>query len=225
MNRHRAATAGLALALPLALLLGAGCSDDGDAGDDTTTTTEAGGGTTTTDDGTTTLPGETTTTAAPPVTGPADLQALLVDVAEVGEGFALDSTLGNGAFSGELCEDITLEETWAEQASQALTRGEGSERELVTQAVLDFPDEGSAEDFVQAVVDGNDTCLPDGEIQDVEAGDEALLIDIPSGETSTSASVVRVGATVSVMTSLYPTATGNPVTPELLAAAGTALAG
>lgn len=72
------------------------------------------------------------------------------------------------------------------------------------------------------LVEGNETCLS-GEVQDVDAGDEAVLIDIPSGSTGSSVAVVRRGARVAAFSALYPTESGSPLTPELLAAAGEAL--
>lgn len=229
----RPRTAGLALALALVLPLAASCSDGDDDGAapasssaTTTSSTEGGGGASTTEEATSTLPDETTTTAAPPVAGSVELQTLLIDPARFGDGFGLDPTLGNGTFSGELCEEVTLEQTWVDQASQALSAGQGDERRLVTQAVLELPDEGAAEAFVQAVVTGNETCLPDaGEVTDVVVGDGGVVIDIPSGDTSTSVAVIRSGTRVVVFDALYPTAAGSPLTSELLDAAGTALAG
>lgn len=230
MIRQRAA----GLTLVLALAVGAGgiaCSDDGEgdgAGSTTTTTTTSGadgGATTTGEDAVTTLPDETTTTAAPSVAGPEDLQSLLVDPARIGDGFALDASLGDGTFSGELCEDVTLDRTWDDQASQALTRGDGDDRQLVTQAVLAFADEATASAFVQALVEGTRTCLAEGEVDDVDAGDEATIIEIVSGGTTTSLAIVRAGAQVSVFDALRPTAVDRYLTQDLLVAAGAKLAG
>lgn len=228
MSRSRAASLVLVLSLVVA---GAACGGDdgGQAGTTTTSTTTAGGRgdgpVTSEDEGTTTLPEETTTTAASPVAGPDDLRAGLVDPARVGGGFALDHTQGTGAFSGELCEDVTLEATWDDQASHALALGAGDDHQLVTQAVLAFADEATAEAFAAAAGEGHRTCLSEGVSQDVDAGDEAVLIEVDSGETSSSLAVVRVGARASVFTALYPTAAGDPVTAGLLVTAAAALAG
>lgn len=219
MSLRRVASAGLALALVLGA---AACSDDDDPA--TTSTTAPRDGETSSTSAAVTAPGETTTTAAPPVAGPEDLQALLLPPEQVGDGFALDPALGTGAFSGELCEDVTMDPTWDEQASQALTRAAAGDQELVTQAVLSFPDAAAAEAFVAALADALETCQPDGEQQAVDAGDEALLVETASGETSSSAGAVRVGAVVSTFTVVHPTAAGDPLTPDLLAAAGALLA-
>lgn len=220
--RRSLVAAGLVAALALAL---GGCSDDDEPAPSTTTDSsmaaEPSAPTSGSGSSTTTAPdGSSTTTTAPAESGPAELRSALVAPATLGEGYAPDATVGTGAFSGELCEDVTLEATWDDQASQALSRGQGTEQEVVTQSVLAFADADAAEDFVAALVDGTEQCLGAAEGGPVEAGEEAELRQVASDPFTTSLGVVRVGATVSAFSGLRPSAADASVTAELLVAAG-----
>lgn len=232
----RPARLAVAVVAALALALGA-CGGDDDATPATsTTTTEAGdGATTTTADGTGTdgpdteppdgEPEQTTTTAAPPVAGPDELRALLLDPEAIAEGLRLDHTFGDGTFSPDLCEDVILDATWDDQASQALSTGTGPEDTAVNQAVLAFADAATAEAFVASLLDGYQACLAQGDLAEVDAGDEAARHVVETeGITTTTDAAVRVGARVAVLRAVHPTGE-EPVDDAVLAAAGDRLAG
>ncbi|QYG92039.1 hypothetical protein HC251_06035 [Iamia sp. SCSIO 61187] len=238
------------VALLLAALLLAGlaaCGDD-DAGDDETTTTQADGedtdadGSTTTDaddeDGSTTEAptddDETTTTEAgatttspnlPPNDSP--LQDLLLDPGAVGEGYAPDDTLGDGSFDTDLCEEVTLEQTWDDQAAQALLRGTGDDAVIFQQSVLRFADAGAAEAFAAEVVDALTACQPDTEVEPVDGTDgQATLARAGAGEAGTATgAVVQVGDLVTWMFGLTGPGVEPPVDEALITAASALLAG
>ncbi|WCO68344.1 sensor domain-containing protein [Iamia majanohamensis] len=232
MHRPRIAACAVAAALVLAL---AACGGDDDSGTTTTSTSTLPDAPSTagTDDGATTTAGDDdggpTTTAAPttsPNLPPSDspLVDQLLDPAAVGEGFAPDDTLGDGTFDGDLCEDVTIEPSWDDQAGQGLSRAEeGGDLTAFTQAVLDFPDDAAAEAFVAEVREGQTTCLG-GEATDVDAGDEAFLISVSDEEGSAAAAVVRIGPRVTSLTALGPTDPG-PLDEELVQAAAAAIGG
>ncbi|HEX7133961.1 MAG TPA: hypothetical protein VF228_15400 [Iamia sp.] len=218
-----------------------GCGDDGDddaSGDPTsTTTTEAAGDETTTeapaDDETTTeapADDETTTTEGPTTTAPvpddSELAGLLLDPAAVGPEFTPDDTLGDGTFDPQLCPDITLEETWDDQAAQALVAGADEEAILFQQAILRFPDDAAAEAFTAELGDALVTCQPGTEVAPVDgAGDEALLATAADTGTTAMAGVVRVGALVSWILGISGPDLAAPVDEGILTAAADALAG
>lgn len=197
----------LVLVVVAALL--AGCSDDGGSDDEGTgTTTTAEPGTTdgadpsAADDPTTTAgpdePDATTTTTTSPNLAPSDspLLDLLVAPATFGSGHAPDDTYGDGTFDGDLCEDVTIEPTWDDQAGQALSAGEDS----VSQAVLRFPDADVAAAFVQDLVDGVTTCDPNIEPAELaDVGDEATRLSVSDEEGSRDRVVVRVGPLVTTV--------------------------
>ena len=232
MHRPRIAACAVAAALVLVL---AACGGDDDSGTTTTSTSTLPDAPTTagSDDGATTTAGEDgegpTTTAAPttsPNLPPSDspLVDQLLDPAVVGEGFAPDDTLGDGTFDGDLCEDVTIEPSWDDQAGQGLSRPEdGGDLTAFTQAVLDFPDDAAAEAFVAEVREGQTTCLG-GEATDVDAGDEAFLISVSDEEGSAAAAVVRIGPRVTSLTALGPSDPG-PLDEELVQAAAAAIGG
>lgn len=199
--RRRGAVIVLAGAL---VVLGA-CSDDDSGSDDaaaTSTTTEA---TEATDPPSTTA-GETTTTSDPAATtttspnlAPSDspLNELLVPPAAFGAGYAPDDTYGDGTFDGDLCEDVTIEQTWDDQAGQALSAGEAS----ITQAVLRFADADAATGFVQELSDGVTTCDPNIVPEAIAGvGDEAARLGTSDEEGRSDRVVIRVGPLVTVAT-------------------------
>lgn len=193
----------------------AGCSDDGDddAGDTTTeaddTTTEADDTTTEPGGDTTTEPADPTTTAAPdgsstseggsttsPNLPPNDspLAELLLDPAVVGTGFAPDDTLGDGSLDTDLCEDITLEETWDDQAAQALLAGSDEDSQIFQQAILRFPDADTATAFATELGEALVTCQPETETEELDGiGDSALLATVADESSTAVAGIVRVG--------------------------------
>ncbi len=234
----------LLLLVPVGL---AGCGDDGDDDGATTTTTEAddggtdgstteaGDGSTTTADGgstteapsddpTTSEGGSTTSPNLPPNDSP--LAELLLDPADVGTGYAADDSLGDGSFDTDLCEEVTLEETWDDQAAQALLAGEGPDSSAFQQSVLGFPDAATAEAFVTGVSDALVTCQTGTEAETVEGvGDQALLARAGDSMTSAVAGMVRVGDRVSWLLSIAAPDQTAVVDEDLLAAAAEQLAG
>lgn len=196
-----------------------------DPGEDTSTTTAAD--TTDTADGeTTTEPGDTSTTADPDVTttspnlAPNDspLADLLLAPSQIGDGFAPDDSLGDGSFDGDLCEEVTVESTFDDEASQALLEGAGDDAVSFTQSVMRFADEEVAQTFLDAVVDGIQQCSPDAEVTEVDAGDAStLLTDDVEDLGGITGGLVRVGDLVSWTTSLAGPGLASPNTDALLA--------
>lgn len=194
----------------LLVLLGA-CSDDG--GDDdaaaTSTTTEVADAT----DAPATTAGETTTTSDPAATtttspnlAPSDspLVELLAPAATFGAGYAPDDTYGDGTFDGDLCEDVTVDQTWDDQAGQALSAGEAD----VTQAVLRFADDAAATAFVQELGDGVSTCDPNIVPEAVAGvGDEAYRLGTSDEEGRRDSLVIRIGPLVTVAAARTPDGT------------------
>jgi hypothetical protein len=225
----------------------AGCGDDGDDGDAASTTTaddggtdgsttEADGGSTTTDgsegstteapgdDPTTTVEGSTTSPNLPPNDSP--LGELLLDPADIGSGYAADDALGDGSFDTDLCEEVTLEQTWDDQAAQALLAGEGPDSSAFQQSVLGFPDAATAEAFVTAVSDALVTCQTGTEAEAVDGvGDQALIARAGDSTTAAVAGMVRVGDRVSWLLSIAAPDQTPVVDEALLAAAAEQLAG
>lgn len=247
MLTRRTTTLLVALVLVTAGL--AGCGDGGDDDDaTTTTTTEAADGETAGDDGSTTEDpatsdddgattepsdeeGTTTTeggTTSPDL--PADdrpLAELLLDPARVGSGYTADDTLGDGSLDTDLCEEVTLEETWDDQAAQALLSGSGDDGAIFQQAVLRFPDDAVAEAFYAELAAALVTCQPGTETAEVDgAGDEALLATAPDESAGTAvAGLVRVGDLVGWHLSLTGPGVEPPVTEAILTEAAALLAG
>lgn len=225
----------------------AGCGDDGgddgaadtttteadatepDTGDDDGSTTEAPDDeitasteappddeTTTSEDGTTTSPN------LPPNDSP--LADLLLDPAVIGPGFAPDDSLGDGSLDTDLCEEITLEETWDDQAAQALLSGTGDEGAIFQQALLRFPDDAAAEAFAGELGEALVTCQPGTETAEVpDVGDEALIATAPEAETTATAGIVRVGDIVAWHLAITSPGIPSPLDEELLATSAEAL--
>ncbi len=240
----------LALLLVAVLLVGAAaCSDDGgdDATDETTTTeattgddrsaddpdataddtsddadaTTEGDDPDAGDDGTTTSDDPDVTTTSPNLTpNDSPLGDLLLAPSEVGAGYAPDDTLGDGSFDGDLCEEVTVEAAFDDQAAQGLLQGTGEAAVSFTQAVMRFPDAAAAEGFVTAVVEGIEQCSPGAEITEVDAGDQAVIATDETEGFAIAAGVVRVGDLVSWTASLTATLAATPITDDLVGTAG-----
>ena len=246
MTTRRLAPLLVALVLVSAGLAGlAGCGDDDGDGDDAgTTTTDAAGaddepssttapagddGSTTSevaDDGSTTTAegGSTTSPNLPPNDSP--LAELLLDPATVGPGFAPDDRLGDGSLDTDLCEEITLEETWDDQAAQALLSGSIEEAAIFQQSILRFSDDTAAEAFVVALGDALSTCQPGTQTQPVEGvGDEAVLATAPDTESTAVAGILRVGDLVAWHLGITRPGVESPVDEDILAASAELLAG
>jgi hypothetical protein len=243
MTTRRSAV--LLLVVPLLVAAGlAGCGGDGDDDDaGTTTTTEAAGtddettsttapegdDTTTTevpDDGSTTTEGGSTTSPnLPPNDSP--LAEYLLDPAAVGPGFAPDDALGNGSLDTDLCEEVTLEETWDDQAAQALLSGTEEDEAIFQQAVLRFPDDAAAEAFATELADSLVACQPGTETTALDGvGDLALLATAPEVETSAAtAGVVQEGDIVVWLLGISAPGAESPVDQDILTAAAELLAG
>jgi len=201
---------------------------DGDGGttasSDATDTTEGSTTETSTDDEPTTAGGSTTSPNLPPNDSP--LVDLLLDPATLGPDFVADDSLGDGSFDTDLCEEISLEATWDDQAAQALLAGTGDDAVIFQQAILRFPDEAAAEAFTTEVGDALVACQPGTEITPVEGvGDEAFLGASPSAEFTTAAGLVRVGDLVTTLLGLTAPNVPAPVDEPTLAAAAGLLAG
>lgn len=181
-----------------------------------------------------TEPGETTTTQAPASAGPEDLQAALLAPEAVAPGLGLDPTVGTGAFEPDLCEEVTIEQVWDDQASQALSVGRGAEGLILTQAVLRTADAATATTFVDDLVAALGECQAT-EITEVDeaatAGggpaDAALVVELgdPDDSFTDVAGLVRVGALVTVFRASDASGGESPLTADVLIAAGQALRG
>ena len=215
--------AALVLLVVVAVAL-VGCSDGDDdakggagpAATSTTTATpdEGGAPTTTAGDTTTTSDPEATATTSPNLP-PSDspLVELLTPASSFGAGYAPDDTYGDGTFDGDLCEDVTIDTTWDDQAGQALSAGGAS----ITQAVLRFADAATATAFVQDLTDGVTTCDPNIVPEPVEGvGDEASRLTTSDEEGSRDQLIVRVGPLVTVVTALAPDG-ASPLGPDTAA--------
>lgn len=236
MTTRRLAPLLVALVLVSAGLAGCG-GDDGDDDAGTSTTTDASGtddetasttapegddGSTTTeapDDGSTTEGGSTTSPNLPPNDSP--LAELLLDPAAVGPDFAPDDSLGDGSLDTDLCEEITLEETWDDQAAQALLSGTGEDGAIFQQAILRFPDAAAAEAFATELGDSLVECQPGTETTAVEGvGDLALLATAPEVEASSAtAGIVQSGDLVVWLLSISAPGDASPVDQDILTAA------
>ncbi len=211
----------VALVLVVVAVLLAGCSDDGgssdgDEGTVTTSTAASGATGTDVDEATTT----TTITGDPGAVTP--LVEMLVPPATFGAGYAPDAIEGDGTFDGDLCDGVTIEATWVDQAGQALRDGSGAGS--VVQAVLRFPADDVAAGFVRDLVEGATTCDPNIVPAPVPGtGDEATRLATSDEEGSYDRVVVRVGPLVT--TTLALTDGPSPLTDEVVTALGTTLAG
>lgn len=243
-TRRLAAPLLVALVLVSAGLAGCG-GDDGDDDAGTTTTTDAAGtddettsttapegddGSTTTevpDDGSTTTAegGSTTSPNLPPNDSP--LAELLLDPATVGPDFTPDDSLGDGSLDTDLCEEITLEETWDDQAAQALTSGTDEDGAIFQQAILRFADDAAAEAFATELGDSLVACQPGTETTAVEGvGDLALLATAPEVEASSAtAGIVQEGDLVVWLLGISAPGAESPVDQDILTAAADLLAG
>ena len=201
-------------------------TDDGTAsttapeGDDGSTTTEAP------DDGSTTTEGGSTTSPnLPPNDSP--LAELLLDPAVVGPEFAPDDSLGDGSLDTDLCEEITLEETWDDQAAQALLSGTDEDGAIFQQAILRFPDDAAAEAFATELGDSLVACQPGTETTVVEGvGDLALLATAPEVEASSAtAGIVQMGDLVAWLLGISAPGAASPVDQDILTTAAELLAG
>jgi hypothetical protein len=234
----------LALSLAVALAFGgAGCGGDDDSAPDetgTTTTvdspTRPSGSTNETEPtGPTepTEPGESTdppnTTGSEPIdTTPNDspLNALLTEPTDVGEGFVPDPELGDGSFDTDLCEEVTLEATWEDEASQGLRNGTGEESTYYTESIFSFSGATVAEDFVTAVAEGMQACLPDDTTlrPRPDIADEAVVIDVEGPEGTMQTALVRTGARVALLGTAFDQGDSSVLTDALLEAIAVRLA-
>lgn len=188
-------------------------------GDDETTTTEGDEPSTTVEGGSTTSPN------LPPNDSP--LAELLLDPAVVGPGFAPNDTLGDGSLDTDLCEEITLEETWDDQAAQALTAGTEEDATIFQQAILRFPDDTAAEAFATELGDALVACQPGTETATVDGvGDTAILATAPAMETSAAtAGIVQVGDLVVWLLGISAPGAESPVDEDVMTAAAELLVG
>jgi len=203
---------------------------DGEAGDDTTASSDAADTTegstteTSTDDEPTTTGGTTTSPNLPANDSP--LADLLLDPATLGPDFVPDDSLGDGSFDTDVCEEITLEATWDDEAAQALLAGTGDDAVILQQSILRFPDEATAETFTAAVGDALVTCQPGTDVTPVEGiGDEALLATSSDTDFTSAAGIVRVGDLVTALIGLAGPDIAAPVDELTLTAAADLLAG
>lgn len=235
MTRTRAAFTLLAVLLAVAALACGGDDDDGGA---TSPTTEEGAAPDDGAGGEGTSPDEPGpddpegTDATPPAsddTAPRDpdspLRAVLTDPAEVGEGYAPDPGLGDGTFEVDLCEEVTVDATWEESGSQALSRASGEGTTFYSESVLGFADAAAAEAFVDAAVEGYLTCLPDMERSDPDVGDGAVVLRNDDLVSTQVYALVVVGERVAALRASTDPGGDLPVDDELLAAVASRLAG
>lgn len=213
------------------LVLLVGCGGDDDASDPTvpvtTTTADDGDTAASEDDGDEGDPGpadpDPTTTTSPnltPAEGP--LVDRLVDPAVV-EGFSPDDAFGDGSLDGDLCEDVTIESTWDDEASLALSDGHATAPATFQEAVLAFADEQAASDFVDAVVAAHQECTLSPTVTSLDGvGDAAERVDV-EGPPAQTVVVVRVGATVAHATAIGGADGGGTIPDEVITAVADAL--
>lgn len=209
------ATRRLLVVLALALL--AACGGDDEAASTTTSTSTTG-------------PGSTTTTevgAGRPLNDSALVGRLLpLDAFPTG---VVAEAPDNGAFNPTLCPEVALAVTWDDQAAQLLARRQGGTGLLLSQAVLAFPDEATARQFVAAVEDGTTTCNPEVDVAEVAAGDEAVRMSrVPEVGPLVDSVAARVGSVVTYLFLIGDAAgegVGEVLTTALVADAAARLAG
>lgn len=196
----------------VALVLGAAaCSDDGDdpeADRSTTTTTEPA------DPGDASEPSDSTTTTVDnsqgkPLNETDDLIAALAAPADVADGLEVKpESVGDGSFQTTICPDQTVEVTWDDQASQGLLRtGEGGTL-IVSQSVLAFPDDDTADAFLDDYLAAVEACNPTIQVEDTtDLGDRMVRITAVTGDEPASGvgALVRQGSHV-----VYVQASGDP---------------
>lgn len=196
----------------VALVLGAAACSDDDPDD------EAGSGSSTTttepsDAGSSSEPADSTTTVdnsqGKPLNETDELIAALAAPGDIAERLEVKpESVGDGSFHPELCPDNEVEVTWDDQASQGLLRtGEGGTL-IVTQSVLAFPDDGTADAFLDDYLEGVEACNPAVQVEDTtDIGDRLVRVTASTGDEPASAAgaFVRQGAHV-----VYLQATGDP---------------